>query len=589
MRSKALLGAGVALTLLIFWRRHTKRRERGLMAAGERPDWRYAIERLRGIVSPPVEITPPPPGVRFERDIEVAVSDGTILRVNVFRPERDGNYPVIMCAHPYGKDRLPRRGPSGYRPPPQYRMIRQPEPVTWSAWTSWESPDPAYWVPRGYVVVNCDLRGFGTSDGRGNLLTDAEARDIHDLIEWSGTQPWSNGKVGMNGVSYLAISQYKAAALRPPHLAAICPWEGFSDVYRDFARPGGIREDGFIRVWNTGIKRGGRPGEDLRQGQLDHPLRDEWWTARTPELKRIEVPTLVCGSFSDQELHSRGSFRAFERISSPHRWLYTHRGGKWAEYYSEEALAFQRRFFDHFLKGEENGMLEVPPVRLEVREDRDTIHEVRFEEVWPLPQTRWTDLYLRADGHLTDAPVTEAGAVSFDTRSGRASFLWDVPEEVEITGPMALRLFLELRRAEDVYLFVGVQKLRAGRVVPFEGSYGYGFDRVTTGWLKASLRKLDPGRSTPWRPVHTYDEFQQLKPGEVVPVDIALLPSATFFRKGEQVRLDVQGHWFPARNPLFGQFPSAYERGPRGTCVLHCGGEHGAWLRMPVIPPQSSS
>ena len=297
----------------------------------------------------------------------------------------------------------------------------------------------------------------------------------------------------------------------------------------------------------------------------------------------------MCGSFSDQELHSRGSFRAFESVGSPHRWLYKHRGGKWAEYYSEEALAFQRRFFDHFLKGEENGMLEVPPVRLEVREDRDTIHAVRLEAAWPLPQTRWTDLYLRADGHLIDAPVTESGVAGFDLSSGRASFLWDVPEDVEITGPIALRLFVEVREAEDAYLFVGIQKLRAGRVVPFEGSYGYGFDRVSTGWLKASLRKLDSARSSPWRPAHTYDEFQPLEPGEVAPVDIALLPSATFFRKGEQIRLDVQGHWFSTRNPLFGQFPAAYELGPRGSCVLHCGGEHSARLRMPVILPQTPS
>ncbi len=301
------------------------------------------------------------------------------------------------------------------------------------------------------------------------------------------------------------------------------------------------------------------------------------------------MPALICGSFSDHNLHTRGSFEAFRRIASPHRWLYTHRGGKWAEYYSEEALAFQQRFFDHFLKGEENGMLEVPPVRLEVREDRDTIHAVRSEAEWPLPQTRWTDLHLRADGHLTETSVTEDGAVGFDMRSGRASFLWDVPEDMEITGPMALRLFLELQRAEDVYLFVGVQKLRAGRVVPFEGSYGYGFDRVSTGWLKASLRKLDSERSTPWRPVHAYDEVQTLKPGEVVPVDIALLPSATFFRKGEQMRLDVQGRWFSTRNPLFGQFPAAYVHGPRGSCTLHCGGEHGARLRIPVVPPRTSS
>jgi uncharacterized protein len=331
VRSKALLLAGMALALLL-WRRLVYRRRKGQMSPGERPDWRYAIRRLRGIVSPPVEITPPPPGIRFEHDVEVAVRDGTILRVNVFRPEGDGRHPVIMCAHPYGKDGIPKRGPSGYRPPAQYRMIRQPKRVTFSALTTWESPDPAHWVPRGYAVVNCDLRGFGTSEGCGNLLTDAEAHDIYDLIEWAGTQPWSNGKVGMNGVSYLAISQYKAAALRPPHLAAICPWEGFSDVYRDFARPGGIREDGFIRVWSAGIKRGGRPSEDVREEQIARPLRDEWWRARTPELERIEVPLLVCASFSDQQLHSRGSFRAFESVSSPHRRLYTHRGGKWAEY-----------------------------------------------------------------------------------------------------------------------------------------------------------------------------------------------------------------------------------------------------------------
>ena len=177
------------------------RRRSAPSTPGERPNSRYAIGRLRGIVAPPVRITPPPASIHFEHDVEVAVSDGTILRVNVFRPEGDGRYPVIMCAHPYGKDNLPKRGPFGYRPPPQYHMLRQPESVTFSAWTTWESPDPAYWVPRGYAVVNCDLRGFGTSDGRGTFFTDAEAHDVHDLIEWAGTQPWSNGKAGVNGVS----------------------------------------------------------------------------------------------------------------------------------------------------------------------------------------------------------------------------------------------------------------------------------------------------------------------------------------------------------------------------------------------------
>ena len=135
MRRTVGWSAALALASLFLWL-VARRRGRGLVGAGERPDWRYAMGRLRGIVSPPVEITPPPPGVRFEHDVEVAVRDGTILRVNVFRPEGGGRYPVIMCAHPYGKDNLPKRGLLGYRPPAQYRMIRQPKPVSWSAWTT---------------------------------------------------------------------------------------------------------------------------------------------------------------------------------------------------------------------------------------------------------------------------------------------------------------------------------------------------------------------------------------------------------------------------------------------------------------------
>jgi putative CocE/NonD family hydrolase len=210
-----------------------------------------------------------------------------------------------------------------------FRLLGQPAPIRCSAWTSWEAPDPAFWVPRGYVVVNADLRGFGHSDGVGTPLSDQEAEDYYDLIAWAAHQPWSNGRVGLNGVSYLAISQYKVAALRPPHLAAICPWEGFTDCYRDFARQGGIREDGFMGIWTRSLRRTGRLAVDLRREQRARPLLDAWWRSLQPDLARIEVPALICASFSDHSLHSRGSFEAFRRISSRERWLYTHRGGKW--------------------------------------------------------------------------------------------------------------------------------------------------------------------------------------------------------------------------------------------------------------------
>lgn len=548
------------------------------------PNLSYVLERLRGIVHPPVEIAPPPSDVRFDRDVEVRVRDGTILRVNLFRPTGAGPFPVVMSAHPYGKDHIPAETGSRYKPSLQYRILRQTSTVRFSAWTGWESPDPAFWCAHGYAVVNADLRGFGRSDGVGTLLSDQEAHDYYDLIEWAGTQPWSNGRVGLNGVSYLALSQWKVAALRPPHLAAICPWEGFSDCYRDFARPGGVREDGFLPLWSFGVSREGRLTHNLRQEQLSHPLRDALWISFCADLERIEVPALVCGSFSDQALHSRGSFEGFRRIGSQHKWLYTHRTGKWAEYYSPRALDLQRRFFDCFVKGEENGMRDVAPVRLEVRQDRETVHAVRGEAEWPLANAQWTPLVLSADGTLRANGDAVAGTVAFDARSGTASFVWTAPRDVEIVGPMALHVTVSLEGCDDATLFAFVRKIDAGGAnVPFEGSYGFGYDVVAQGRLKLSLRALDPERSRAWRPVCPFDREQKLAPGELVRASIEILPSATFFAAGESLQLDLRGRWlyrhkFP---PVLGaQF---YEAGPPGRIVLHCGGETNAHLLVPWI------
>src|SRR6516162_1792542 len=184
----------------------------GRAGAVDAPGLPYAVDRLLRTAVPKVKVTPPAPGIRFDRDVAVPMRDGVELRVNVFRPEREGRFPVIMSAHPYGKDVLPKRTPVGYLPLTRYRFIRQPDLVTHSAYTAWEAPDPSFWVPRGYVVVNVDLRGFGTSGGVGSLFSDQEAADYAEVIAWAARQPWSSGRVGLNGVSYLAISQWKVAA-----------------------------------------------------------------------------------------------------------------------------------------------------------------------------------------------------------------------------------------------------------------------------------------------------------------------------------------------------------------------------------------
>ncbi len=543
---------------------------------------RYALNRIRGIARPPVTVTEPPGDLRIERDVAVATRDGTILRINVFHAGGDEAVPrpAILSIHPYGKDNLPTRRGNKTTFSVQYRMIRQPQPVAFSTLTGWEAPDPAWWTAHGFIVVNADSRGCGHSDGTGNLLSRQEAEDTYDLVQWIAAQPWSDGNVVMLGVSYLAISQYAVAALQPPALRAICPWEGFTDAYRDLMFPGGVHEIGFSRLWSRNLSRDTRQSYDLARMQNEHPLRDDFWRSLAPDLSAIKVPMLVCGSFSDNNLHSRGSMRAFVHGGSDHARLYTHRGGKWTTFYSEAALAEQLKFFRDVLDGAPGSR----SVRLEVREDRDTVTAVREEDEWPLTRTHWRPMYLGDAGTLTPEQPASPGRISFETRSGAASFTWTAPEDVELTGPMVARLWVELNGCDDANLFVGVEKWRDGRFVAFEGSYGYGRDRVTTGWQRIALRALDTKLSRPWEPVTTATDPRPLSAGELAPVEVELGPSATLFRAGEQLRLVVAGRWLSPRNPLTGQFPAWYQGSSRGRFTLHWGPQREAHLLIPEIP-----
>ncbi|MCB0896953.1 MAG: CocE/NonD family hydrolase [Nocardioidaceae bacterium] len=568
----------------------TSRKDGAATVAGtghDRP-WRrpgraaYARNRIRGILRPPVTVHEVEPSVVVsELNQEVVTRDGVTLRVNVFRPAGAGRVPAILAAHPYGKDDLPTQGRGGrWRYSPQYRILRQAGPVEFSALTTWEAPDPAWWTAQGYAVVNCDLRGAGASDGTGALLSAQEGEDMHDLIEWAAAQDWCTGSVGMLGVSYLALSQWRAASTQPPSLRAIAPWEGFTNAYRGLLRPGGVLEVGFIRVWSLGLRKT-RQAYSLRDESVARPVIDDWWNSLDPDLTKVDVPALICGSFSDNNLHSRGSFAGFEKISSTEKHLHTHRGGKWSEFYSDDGRAAQLQFFDRHLRGLDVPVL--PPVRLEVRDRGDRVVEVRDEQEWPLARTVWTPRYLIGNG-LAGSPATAAGAIAFGLRRGAVYFDWTVPDDLELTGPMALRLFVSLHGTDDADLVVGVEKWDGNTYVPFEGSYGYGRDRIAVGWQNVALRDLDPAQSRSFQPVPACLARRPVRDGEVVPVEVALGASSTLFHAGERLRLVVAGRWLSPLNPITGGFPAAYRTRKKGTCTLHWGPEHEARLLLPAVP-----
>lgn len=539
----------------------------------------YARARRKAFLHPPVTVYEMPADIRKDEDVPVRMGDGVTLRLNLYRPDgATGPLPVLLSAHPYGKDATPKRTRRGWSLNPQFRIMNQPAPLRISDQTSWEAPDPVWWAQQGYAVINLDTRGGGHSEGRGDLFSDQEAADIAEVIAWAAAQPWSSGRVGMLGVSYLALSQYKVAALHPPALHAICPWEGFTDAYRDFFTPGGVVEDGFARIWLFLSSRVARLNTDIASERRRHPLRDAWWDALTPDLSQITVPILECTSFSDANLHSVGSMRAFRRVASEHRHAYAHRGPKWATFYSDEAREHQRAFFDRYLKEEEAPAL--PTIRWEVRDRGDHVVAVREEQEWPLARTDWRLLHLDGDGTLRDTPAAPT-TVTFSLRRDAAAFEYRFREDTELSGPMTLRLRLTTTGARDPRLFVGVEKWADGAPVPFAGSYGYGRDHVAQGRLRLALRELEAGAGDPHLPEHAFRTLRPVRDGEEVGAVIPLSPSATLFRAGESLRLLIGGRYLQPRNPLFGHFPTHYQPSRGGKATLLCG---SSALEIPVIP-----
>lgn len=532
-----------------------------------------------------ITVTPAPSDIVREVDVPVTMRDGKKLYVNIYRPQGGGPFPVVMSASWYGKDLF---GDAKYRSWAK-RTGFDIGRMTFSELTPFEAPDPAFWVSHGYAVVHADIRGMFKSEGDVGLFTEQEATDYYDLIEWAGRQSWSSGNVGLSGVSYLAFSQWPAAALQPPHLKAIIPWEGLSDHYRDNAFHGGIPETAFrITDYSKGldVNRNKRFGVafDYPAMLKQHPLFDEFWRPKAAALERIKVPALVGAAWSNQGNHTRGSFEGFKRISSVQKWLFAHGRYEWPVYYGEEAEALQLKFFDHFLKGKANGMSDVPRVRLELRKTREQ-YEVYDADDWPVPNTRYRQLFLDTSGKaLLDTAPRRASSTDYPSDTGSATFDYRFARETRLAGNMKLRLWVSAARADDLDLFVGIRKIAAdGDEVHFIGFAGNPNDIVSRGWLRVSARALDPERSTVSQPFLKHQSVLKVTPGEIVPVDIEILPSGTIFEKGTTLRLVVQGRDIVENTVL--RHDASVNRGPH---TIHSGGRFGSYLLVPELPAPRS-
>jgi predicted acyl esterase len=495
---------------------------------------------------------------------------------------------------------------------------------------NWEVVDPEKWVPHDYVCIRVDSRGAGMSPGYMQLWSPQEAVDFYDCIEWAGVQAWSNGKVGLNGISYYAMNQWQTAALQPPHLAAICTWEGAADMYRDLSHHGGILCD-FIKNWydmqvrtvQHGLaQRGpisrvtGRPvcgdtelsdeellrnREDFAAAALKHTMDDKYWQARMPDWSKVTVPVFSAANWGGQGLHPRGNFEGFTRAASKNKWLEVHGIEHWTHFYTDYGRKLQLKFFDHFLHGKKNGWDRQPKVQLNVRHPGEKF-ELRQEQEWPLKRTRWTKLYLQPDAAtLSTQPPARAGKISYKGFSEGVTFMLPPQSQpMEITGPSAIKLFLSSSTTDaDVFAVLRVFTPDMKEVV-FHGALDP-HTPIGQGWLRASHRKLDPALTKPYRPYHTHDEKEPLKPGQAVELDVEIIPTSIVVPPGYRLALTLRGkdYEYPGppgvlsnmKYPMTGCGPFTHtdkkDRPARifdGVNTLHISPKKAPYILLPVIP-----
>jgi predicted acyl esterase len=412
----------------------------------------------------------------------------------------------------------------------------------------------------------------------------------------------------------------------------MCAWEGAADFYRDTYRHGGIKCD-WYEGWyrrqvvtvqhgvgergavdpNSGMLVAGpetltveelaRNREEIGDPILAHPLDDQYYRDRSPDWSKLTVPLLSTANWGGQGLHARGNFEGFVRAASKQKWLEVHGIEHWTHFYTDYGRNLQKRFMDYFLKGVDNGWSKQPPVQLQVRHVDKFVQ--RYENEWPLARTRWTKLCLEpARRMLQWGPVAGESKVEYKALSDGVTFL-SAPfkGETEITGPVALKLFLSASTIDaDVFATLRLFDPKGNEVTFAAAVEPRG--PIAQGWLRASHRKLDPKLTTEYRPYHTHDEVQLLLPGKLYELAVEIWPTCIVVPADYRIALTLQGKDFErpgdtgslgtVERPMRGSGPfthtSPVDRPAEIFDNMHTifgGGAKGSYLLLPIIPSKA--
>ena len=548
------------------------------------------------------ETSPREYDIEIERDVRVPIRGGITLVADVFRPRGAGRFPALLMISPYDRR--------------QQSMEMMPVAFPGVDRGSLEVGDFNFYVRRGYAFVIAQLRGTWGAEGNfGNLHPDADSmQDIADAIEWLADQPWCDGKVALNGVSYFSVVQKRAAVLRPSALKAIFALYGWSDGYRDAYYRGGILSYGFSTYWLQYYARHFRFGNPMKERLGDaayreavsqaladeelasvpvlaealrhpeagvnplivevllNPLVNRYYEEREVDFAASDaVPGYFGADWGNFGLHLAGDVRAFERWRAPKKMVIG------PPIYLDRPLcqyAYQSlRWFDHWLKGRDTGIMDEPPVRVFIV----GANEWKSAERWPIPGTQWTPFYLHAGGLLSEHEFwPKEGWTTFEDSPfshGGTSFTTPaMVENTEICGPIALKLFGSTTDTEVLW-FASLWHVDAqGRA-----------SLLTRGWLRGSQRELDTERSKPWQPYHRHARRVPLEPGEVYEFDIEIRPYGLLLKAGERLALKIRcADDDPPQNFLQRIGQGGLTRPCASHVSIHHDAAHPSYLLLPI-------